>query len=77
VRKISYVIEPSEAAQNKKRVRQTADGLPIHSFSTLLAELGTRCRNRCRTKSGGSGGSFELLTELTPLQAKAFRLLGL
>jgi len=69
--------EPSAAAQNKKRVRQTADGLPVHSFSTLLAELGTRCRNRCRANTGGSGASFHLLTKLTPLQAEAFRLLGL
>lgn len=69
--------EPSAAAQNKKRARQTADGLPVHSFSTLLAELGTRCRNRCRANTGGSGASFHLLTKLTPLQAEAFRLLGL
>jgi len=57
--------------------RQTAGGLAVHSFSTLLAELGTRCRNRCRTNTGGSGASFKPLTELIPLQAKAFRLLGL
>ena len=69
--------EASLAAKKKKRVRQTADGLPIHSFSTLLAELGTRCRNRCRTNTDGSGPSFQLLSKLTPLQAKAFRLLGL
>ena len=69
--------EPSLAAKKKKRTRHTADGLPIHSFSTLLRELGTRCRNTCRTKSGGSGPSFPLLTKLTPLQAKAYQLLGL
>jgi len=69
--------ESSAAAWKKKRVRQTADGIPVHSFSTLLAELGTRCRNRCRTNTDGSGPSFQLLSKLTPLQAKAFRLLGL
>ena len=69
--------EPSIAAKKKKRVRQTADGLPVHSFSTLLKELGTRCRNTCRANADGSGPSFPLLTKLTPLQAKAFQLLGL
>ena len=69
--------EPSVAAKKKKRLRQTADGLPVHSFSTLLAELGTRCRNTCRTNADGSGASFPLLTKLTPLQAKAYQLLGL
>jgi hypothetical protein len=69
--------EPSEAAQKKKRARQTKDGLSVHSFSTLLAALGTRCRNTCRANSGGSGSSFQMLTEATPLQAKALQLLGL
>ena len=69
--------EPSMLAQKKKRLRRTADGLPVHSFSTLLAELGTRCRNTCRAKSGDSGSSLHMLTKLTPLQAEAFRLLSL
>ncbi len=69
--------ESSSAAKRKKQVRQTDDGLPIHSFSTLLAALGTRCRNICRAKSGGSGLTFQLLTAPTPLQTKAFQLLGL
>ena len=37
--------------------RQTAEELPVHSFSTLLAALGTRCRNTCQAESGGSGSS--------------------
>jgi len=69
--------ESSAAARRKKRVHQTADGLPIHSFSTLLTALGTRCRNTCCTKSRGSGSSFHMLTEASPLQAKALQLLGL
>ena len=69
--------KPSASAKKKKQLRQSTDGLPVHSFATLLAELGTRCRNTCRTKSDGSGASFHLLTALTPLQAKAFQLLGL
>jgi len=69
--------KPSAAARKKKCARQTEDGFPVHSFSTLLAALGTRCRNTCQAKSGGSGSSFQMLTEVTPLQAKALRLLGL
>jgi len=69
--------EPSAAAQKKKRARQTEDGFPVHSFSTLLAALGTRCRNTCRAKSGGSGFAFQLLTAPTPLQSRASQLLGL
>ena len=69
--------EPSAAAKRKKQLRQTAGGLAVHSFSTLLGELGRCCGSACRTNAGGSGAGFKLLTELTPLQAKAFRLLGL
>lgn len=76
-RKTRHPVKPAEAsasAQQKKARRITSDGLPVHSFSTLMAVLGTRCRNRCRI---GGGISFTRLTEPTPLQAEAFRLLGL
>jgi len=69
--------KPSAAAQQKRRTRQTEDGFPIHSFSTLLEALGTRCRNTCHTNSGGPASSFQMLTQATPLQARAFQLLGL
>jgi len=69
--------EPSAAAKKKKRVRQTTDGLPIHSFSTLLADLGTRCRNTCRANTDRSDSTFQLLTAPTPLQTRAFQLLAL
>jgi hypothetical protein len=69
--------QPSPAASHKKASRLTADGLPIHSFHTLLAALGTRGRNRCRVTSGLEGLTFSQLTEPTPLQQRAFQLLGL
>jgi len=69
--------EPSASARHKKLVRQTEDGLPVHSFTTLLEALGTRCCNTCRVKSDPTGSSFRLLTEPTPVQVKAFQLLGL
>ena len=68
--------QPSAAAQRKKTRRLTAEGLPIHSFDTLLAALGTRCRNRCRITSDSSSPAFSQLTEPTPLQQQALHLLG-
>jgi hypothetical protein len=68
--------QPSPAARQKKASRLTVDGLPIHSFPTLLAALGTRCRHRCRVTSGLDGLTFCQLTEPTPLQQRAFQLLG-
>ncbi len=69
--------KPSVSAKRKKRVRLTPDGLEIHSFQTLLAELATRSRNRCRVKTDPTGPIFYELTEPTPLQKRAFQLLGL
>jgi hypothetical protein len=68
---------PSPSAKKKKTVRLTTEGLPIQSFSTLLAELSTLCRNRCRIASDKDAPSFARLTDPTPLQAKALHLLGL
>jgi hypothetical protein len=67
---------PSRSAKKKKTTRRTADGLPVHSFDTLLADLGTRCRNRCRTKTGKTTFTFDQLSEPSPLQARALELLG-
>ena len=69
--------KPSASAKRKKTVHLTPDGLEVHSFQTLLAELATRSRNRCRVKSDTSGPTFYELTEPTPLQKRAFQLLGL
>jgi transposase len=69
--------KPSASAKRKKTIRLTPDGFEIHSFQTLLAELATRSRNRCRVKSDQAGPKFYELTEPTPLQKRAFQLLGL
>ena len=76
-RKTRHPVKPagaSESAQRKKMRKENPQGLPVHSFSTLMAALGTRCRNRCHI---AGGASFTRLTDPTPLQAEAFRLLGL
>jgi transposase len=67
--------EPSASAKKKKTERLTADGLPIHSWETLLKVLGTRCRNVCRVGSDPTGPTFTRLTEASPLQRRIQELL--
>jgi len=69
--------QPSESAKKKKILHLTSEGLAVQSFDTLLMELGTRCRNRCRIKSDPKGPTFYQLTEKSSLQERAFQLLGL
>jgi len=66
---------PSPSVQRKKALRINEDGLPIHSFQTLLATLATRCRHQCRID--GQPLSFTQLTDPTPLQLQALQLLDL
>jgi hypothetical protein len=76
---------PSVVAKARRSARATAkaqrlhtpDGLPVHSFHTLLAELGTRTRNRCRLRTDPQSPSFLQLAEPTALQQRALELLGL
>ena len=66
--------EPSTAEKSKKAARATENGLPIHSFKTLMAEMGTRCRHRCRVKSDPECPPIFQDTDPTPLQARALEL---
>jgi transposase len=69
--------EPSDSARQKKQTRRTETGFPVHSFRTLLAELGARARETCTIASAGEEASFTQIVDATPLQAEALRLLGL
>lgn len=69
--------KPSAAVKTKKASGQTPDGLPLHSFESLVKVLATRCRNTCRVQEAPPGSSFLQVTEPSPLQTKAFQLLGL
>jgi hypothetical protein len=69
--------KPSRSVRRKKATRLTADGFPVHSFDTLLADLATRCRNLCRTKLPKHSYTFTQITQPTPLQRRALDLLGL
>lgn len=67
--------QPSASAKAKKRSHQTADGLPVQSFETLLAELASRARVTYEFKSGDAKLTFKQVPEPTPLQARAYGLI--
>ena len=65
---------------HKIRTKRTNDGMPVHSFQTMLKDLATITKNRVRISSGKPSAScpaeFEQITTPTPLQRKIFELLG-
>jgi hypothetical protein len=65
----------SPAAMRKAASRRTDDGMPVHSFRSLLADLATLALNKVSLPSNPKY-RFDLPTEPTPLQARAFQLLG-
>ena len=67
--------QPSEQVRRKKALRVDAEGLPLHSFGSLLSELSTLCRNTCRLTSQPSAPTFDQLTKPTPLQRRVSELL--
>jgi hypothetical protein len=48
----------SESVKAKKVTKQTSAGLPVHSFGTLLLELGNRSRVTYGLKSDESAPTF-------------------
>ena len=54
----------------------TPDGFAVHSFRTLMGELATLTRNRVVPAGVDERAIFDVLAEATPLQARAFELLG-
>ncbi len=66
----------SDAAIAKQTTGRTDDGLPVHSFQTLLADLGTYCRLQATTAINEKY-LFTLHTRPTPTQQRAFELLGI
>jgi len=66
----------STAAVAKQINGMTDDGLPVHSFHSLLADLATVARNTIITAITPNY-PLTVLTRLTPIQHKAFALLDL
>jgi len=67
--------QPSTSVRRKKALRKTPDGLPVHSFHTLLRHLATRCRNTCTMESDKAETTLRQVTQASPLQARALELL--
>jgi hypothetical protein len=67
--------ERSEAARRKQTTGLTDDGLPVHSFQSLLADLATYARIQATTVLNDKY-VFTLHTRPTPIQQRAFELLA-
>jgi len=67
--------ERSDAADRKAATKRTHDGLPVHSFRSLLADLATVTRNTM-AMAQSRDDTFVLYPQLTPVQNRAFQLLG-
>jgi hypothetical protein len=64
----------SPSALAKDATKHAADGQPVHSLHSLLADLGTICANRIQPAQNLPG--FTLMTTPTPVQRRAFELLS-
>lgn len=65
----------SDHAKHKDAGKHADDGIPLHSFRTLMQDLGTLAYNITYTALNPKA-KIILTTRPTPLQDKAFKLLG-
>ena len=75
-RQRSSVVQPAQrspAAHRKASGKRTDDDLPVHSFRSLMSDLGTLVVNEMQLAQGG--GTFSLPTQPTPVQRRCFELL--
>ena len=66
----------SPAAIRKQTTGRTDDGLPVHSFHSLIADLATLTRNTVITEINPDV-TFNIIARPTPIQQKALDLLAL
>ena len=74
----SSIVAPaqrSKAARRKAATKRTTDGLPVHSFQSLLAELATFTRNTM-AMAAAPHDTFLLYPQPTPIQLRAFEILA-
>jgi transposase len=64
----------SNTALAKASRKRTQDDYPVHSFTSLLADLGTICANQIQPTDNLP--AFTKITTPTPVQRRAFELLG-
>lgn len=69
--------QPSESAKAKKWTHTTPEGLPVHDFTSLMSDLASRSRVTYRLKSKNMDLTFKQVPDPTPLQRRAYELLGL
>ena len=72
------VVAPAKvslSAQAKAADKRTPEGDPVHSLRTLIDDLATITRNTVAPHIPGAE-PFQVTTRPTPLQRKAFKLLG-
>ncbi len=65
----------SAIAKDRKK-RFSGEGLPVHSFRTLLSDLGTICLNKVRYSNSSGEYVFSKITQPTSLQQSCLDLLG-
>lgn len=63
--------ERSPKAKSKDFLKRTEDGMPVHSFQTLLKDLATLTRNEVRVGEQ----TLQMLATPTPVQQRALELL--
>ena len=76
---ISSVVAPAQRSKKalaKAATKRTEENLPVHSFATLLQDLATIVKNKIQSHLSGANLTFEKITQPTPMQQKAFDLLG-
>jgi len=74
----SSIVAPaqrSNAAHRKAATKRTQDGLTVHSFQSLIAELATFTRNTL-AMAAAPDDTFLLYPQQTPTQLRAFQLLA-
>ncbi len=72
-RSIVAPAQRSAAAKRKALTKQTADGLPVHSFQTLLSDLATIVKNRI-PPADQNISRFDMLTQPTAIRQRTFDL---
>jgi transposase len=65
----------SSSAKTKAQRKRTKEGLPVHSFQTLIKDLATIVKDRVKPRLPGAP-AFDKITIPTPVQQQAFQLLS-
>jgi transposase len=73
---VTHRYQRSKKAQDKAASKKTEERLPVHSFQTLMDDLGTIVKNTIKSNCSEVPLSFEKITQPTPVQQKALDLLS-